>query len=696
MKNEHLKSLIAFCMLGTVAQTAFSQLVVDRATGAVEIAPFGDSVELNGYSIGSANGLLDIDAWTSLSAQEVDGWATANPRAELLSELNPLGFSATSAPFSLGQAYLGTTAPRRDEDLTFEYTLTDGSVVEGTVEYVGAINDLVLRVDPMTGAGAIELTSENVGPFQLVGYSIFSDGEQSLNFDGFTGLAGAEGWTIASVAPVSLAELNFMDGGSEIAVGSSVQIGTVFVPGSEQDLRFEFATAAGDFLEGSVLFAEAGTSNPLDCNLDGAVTLGDANCTPDAELDAFLAGLNPPLLRGDANGDGNVNVSDFLTLSRNFNQAAQYTDGDFNKSGTVDVSDFLVLSRNFNKTATTAAAVPEPSGSLLALLPMGVAMMLVRRRRNRSLLPLLLFAVTIVIAGIDSESQAQFDSRMIVLDAENPGPNAFINTAEEARGILRGTVTDVNIAEDVTGTVDFIDFAGEEGSLPINNPYPNGVNDTSLNNFVVQVTGHLQIPSGDWTIGFNSDDGGIISLPRIDFAATGNQNGATGKTGELIFNGTRGLDWTFGHFTVPAGETLRTEFEGIFFERSGDDGIEVAFSDGFVNGAELNDSGIELGADFLDWSVLEDGPEPGDFNWDDEVDLLDFMVLANNFGTGQSFAEGDHNRDGIVNLHDFAGFFPLLREANAGNAASVPEPATFQLSLIAFCSLLLSACRRRR
>ncbi len=120
---------------------------------------------------------------------------------------------------------------------------------------------------------------------------------------------------------------------------------------------------------------------PGDCNGDGVVDIQDANCTPGDVLDDFLANLVPPSLRGDADGDGEVQFSDFVILSENFANPGVYTDGDFDKDGEVQFSDFVILSENFGQSGgAMAAAVPEPSTALL--LAIGLAGLAFCRRRS--------------------------------------------------------------------------------------------------------------------------------------------------------------------------------------------------------------------------------------------------------------------------------------------------------------------------
>ena len=82
----------------------------------------------------------------------------------------------------------------------------------------------------------------------------------------------------------------------------------------------------------------------------------------------------------------------------------------------------------------------------------------------------------------------------------------------------------------------------------------------------------------------------------------------------------------------------------------------------------------------------------GDFNFDGTIDVADYTILQDNFGTGTTFGEGDLNFDGTVGLDDFIALKAAFN-APAG-AAAVPEPAgRFSLLGIASVALLL---RRRR
>jgi hypothetical protein len=71
-------------------------------------------------------------------------------------------------------------------------------------------------------------------------------------------------------------------------------------------------------------------------------------------------------LLGDADADGDVDLNDFGVLKANFGTAGWGIAGDVDYDEDIDLNDFGLLKDNFGKSA--AAAVPEPSGWLLAAL----------------------------------------------------------------------------------------------------------------------------------------------------------------------------------------------------------------------------------------------------------------------------------------------------------------------------------------
>lgn len=84
----------------------------------------------------------------------------------------------------------------------------------------------------------------------------------------------------------------------------------------------------------------------------------------------------------------------------------------------------------------------------------------------------------------------------------------------------------------------------------------------------------------------------------------------------------------------------------------------------------------------------------GDANGDEKVDLSDFAILKENFGTTGGRRQGNFNSDEVVDLNDFAilkSNFGLMRDSNG---VIVPEPSGLSYSVIA--AAILFVFRRSR
>jgi hypothetical protein len=71
------------------------------------------------------------------------------------------------------------------------------------------------------------------------------------------------------------------------------------------------------------------------------------------------------ILKGDLNRDRSVSISDFITLSSNFNKPGLPSTGDLNDDGQVTISDYIDLAANFGKTLPP----PDPTLATIAMAP---------------------------------------------------------------------------------------------------------------------------------------------------------------------------------------------------------------------------------------------------------------------------------------------------------------------------------------
>ena len=109
---------------------------------------------------------------------------------------------------------------------------------------------------------------------------------------------------------------------------------------------------------------------------------------------------------------------------------------------------------------------------------------------------------------------------------------------------------------------------------------------------------------------------------------------------------------------------------------------------------DLNTDGHVNGTDRELWLTHVAKTSPGDSDLDGDVDFVDFLGLANNFGVSPtSWSQGDYDGNNETNFLDF-----LALASNFGNegvsTAAVPEPSSSLLAFLLVVPALLS--RRRR
>ncbi len=146
--------------------------------------------------------------------------------------------------------------------------------------------------------------------------------------------------------------------------------------------RDVFVDPESGFLFGSRVLTPATEPGTISFNweFDGLESVDDMF---DVEWEVTAVPMDAPM-NGDANGDGDVDFFDFLTVSREFNSTdSSWYRGDFNFDGQTDFGDFLILSRKFGQSASSqAAAVPEPTSATMASICVLCLTLLGRRRRR--------------------------------------------------------------------------------------------------------------------------------------------------------------------------------------------------------------------------------------------------------------------------------------------------------------------------
>jgi hypothetical protein len=146
------------------------------------------------------------------------------------------------------------------------------------------------------------------------------------------------------------------------------------------DLGVENLAAPGTFLDDSRYVVGYDTTTNT-----GTFTVPADIALPDGNYRATLFGLGVRdaagnavvgdhvleffVLRGDANRDRRVDVTDLGAVSTNFNKPGDWSRGDFDGNGRVDVTDLGIVASNFNKSLDEPDSPPIAAGAAASAAP---------------------------------------------------------------------------------------------------------------------------------------------------------------------------------------------------------------------------------------------------------------------------------------------------------------------------------------
>jgi autotransporter-associated beta strand protein len=260
------------------------------------------------------------------------------------------------------------------------YTTTSATVVAaGLLELDGAANTSGV----VSGAGNLLVTGGTKAAPGLV------SGEIQVNNLTVNGAV-----KIASAGGTSLLNSLTLAGSSNSWTGSFDLNGNKLIVEDAATKAASIATLQNEVLFGKTNnFGIASTGMPASYGI--AVIDNAALGTPFTSFGLTPVDTNSILvsaeLLGDANADGHVDLTDLSTVLNNFGVATTaWTKGNFDGASTIDLTDLSDVLNNFGLTnpnasdasfgAAVALATPEPTS--LALLGLGAAGLIARRRKN--------------------------------------------------------------------------------------------------------------------------------------------------------------------------------------------------------------------------------------------------------------------------------------------------------------------------
>ena len=218
--------------------------------------------------------------------------------------------------------------------------------------------------------------------------------------------------------------------------------------------------------------------------------------------------------------------------------------------------------------------------------------------------------------------------------------NAWLAAGSPATGLIdSGTY---NVAASGTSTVDRIDFGGSGRDFSGTLPYPGNSVGVNGSDFLVQVSGTMSLPAGDYTIFVKSDDGFNFVMETLegDTVSFNKFSGTrAGEANELRFENPTGNSNTGGSFTL--SEDSLFEVSGIFFERGGGDFFEISIAN------EIRTNSAPTG-----YEVLKDGALGGKVKFGECVFSLPSPLLEYRFEENLWDGTADEILDNTGNGYD--------------------------------------------